>query len=556
MRYTVDRIKPNFAYSDQRGLSPAVRDTITNMTGSLGYQLTWQGDKTVPLFGKNRLRWWLNSIDVSTSATRQTVTRWSLRNGVFQKDPYRYSATIRNQGNMRYNPFRSLESSFGMVVNRDAAVPHDWYGIDVGTEVGRTNNLRLFFDVPNTWRLIKHLDPSFEVQSNYAEDSSPSARREGDPIGTRNVNAQRNDTARLKFDFSKHMTSLFTALGWDPVVTEPPRVAAPADTSLPDSLKTAGKERPGAGTLFKGVGRMFTRFQPIIGNVQHRSSSNYSRIPARPDLDYRLGFTTDSGVISQGEELNTPDQKREEWSYNMNSSVRLLEKSDGQTLDLQARYTASTSESDFRANQQRTFSHTWPDLQLKWDNLHEFTPLSPILADGEFTIDYRKASSESGIRDEPPTTETSNFSFTPGLLFLWKNELTSTLKVAIAENSSETRGSRSTTNNLSVNLDLKKNFRAGGGFNFFGKEVKWTNELESNLAISYTKSSGERFLPGANIAEPIPATTNIRVAPNVRYFFNRNVNGSAFLDYTRSYAEALGQTITTLRLGITALINF
>jgi hypothetical protein len=130
------------------------------------------------------------------------------------------------------------------------------------------------------------------------------------------------------------------------------------------------------------------------------------------------------------------------------------------------------------------------------------------------------------------------------------------LKVAIAENSSETRGSRSTTNNLSVNLDLKKNFRAGGGFNFFGKEVKWTNELESNLAISYTKSSGERFLPGANIAEPIPATTNIRVAPNVRYFFNRNVNGSAFIDYTRSYAEALGQTITTLRLGITALINF
>jgi hypothetical protein len=570
MRYTFDRIKPNFSYSDQRGISPSVRDTTTSMAGSIGYQLTWSEKKTFPLFGKNRMRWWFNSIDFSSSASRQTAKRWSLRAGEFRKDPYQYNATLRNQGNVRYNPFRSLESNFGMAISRDLGIPHDWQGVNVGTEIGRSNNLRVSFVVPR-WPIVRLLEPTVEVQSTYNEDSSPNVRREGDPKGTRNVNASRNDTGRLRFDLSKHVVTVFKWFGWDPLQQPAPAPNGngqpggpagedpgvdPSVTGTDSTMQQPKAPRPGVGSAVKGVGRIFTRFQPISASIQHRLSSSYTRIADRPDLAYRLGATTASGVVVDGEEVDTPDNRREELSYNLNSSVRLMEKANGQTIDLQARYAQSTSDSDFRESQQRGSNNTWPDLQLKFDNLHEFGPLKPILAGGELTVDYRETHNESGLRGEPPTVVAETFTLTPSLAFTWKNELTSTLAISLSENSSDTRGARSVTDGLSVTLDLRRNFRAGGGFGFFGKEINFKNSLETTLSMAYSKKGGERFTPGGNVPEPIPATTDIRVGPRVTYTFNTNINGSAFIDYTRSYAEALDQTISTVRLGVTAVINF
>ena len=565
MRYTLDRIKPNFSYSDQRGISPALRDTTTSMAGSIGYQLTWSGDKTFPLFGKNRMRWWFNSIDFSSSAARQTVTRWSLRGDEFRRDPFQYNASLRNQGSVRYNPFRSLETNYGMAISRDVGIPHQWHGVNVGTEIGRSNNLRVSFVAPK-WHIVRLLEPTMEVQSNYNEDSSPNVRREGDPSGTRNVNASRSDTGRLRFDLSKHVVTVFKWFGWDPQErsgnqgNRPPGMGQPVNgqpaetppgTAGGDST-AAARERPGLGSAAKGIGRIFTRFQPIGATVQHRLSSSYNRVPDRPDLAYRLGVSTASGLAS----FDNPDNRREELSYNLNSSVRLMERSNGQSIDLQARYARNTSDTDFRESRQRGTGSTWPDLQLKFDNLHQFGPLKPILAGGELTVDYRKTHNESGIRDQPPTVISETLTLSPSLAFTWKNEVTSALGVSYSENSSDTRGSKSVTNSFSVSLDLRKNFRAGGGFGFLGKELSFRNQLETTLNVTYSKRGGERFTPGGNIGEPIPSTTEIRVGPRMTYTFNTNINGSAFIDYNRTYAEALDQTITAVRVGVTAVINF
>jgi Motility related/secretion protein len=571
MRYTADRIKPTFSYSDQRGVSPSVRDTTTNMAGSIGYQITWSGGKTLPLFGKNRIRWWLNSLDLSTSASRQTGTSWSLRNGTFQQDPYRYNAALHNQGSVRYNPFSSVESSFGVTINRDVGLPHDWYGINVGKEVGRSNTFRISFVAPR-WYLVRLLEPSIEVQSNYNEDSSPNVRQSGDPTGTRNVSASRSDTGRLRFDLSRQVTTLFKWFGWDPNAASappppPPGAKAPAGSPAGQPATAAAdsthKSRPGLGNLFGGIGRMLTRVQPISANIQHRLSSNYNRIPERPDLAYRLGMSTNSGIVANS--ITTPDQKREDLSYNVNSSVRLIENArNAQSVDLQARFSRAISDNDFRASQTRSVNTTWPDLQLKWDNLNQFAPLRPILKDGsQLTVDYRRTSIETGQKNQPPTTITGTFTFTPALVFTWKNDLNSTLNVSYTQNTNESRtpgsqiaGSKSVTSNFTVNLDLRKNFKAGGGLTFFGKGIKWTNDLESTLVVAYSKTGGERFAQGSTVSEPIPSTKTIRVGPTVRYFFSRNINGSAFVDYNRSFAEATGQTVTTVRVGITALVNF
>jgi hypothetical protein len=556
-RYTVDRLRPTFSYSDQRGSSPAARDTVTNMQGSITYQMTWTGGSTLPLFGANRMRWWINQIDLSSTASRQTGKRWSLINGEFRRDPYQYAATLTNQGTVRYNPFRSLESSFGMTINRDLALEHYWHGYDVGTEVGRGDNARVSFVSPD-WRILRLFEkPSVETASSYSEDSSPNVRRPQDPEGTRNVNASRNDTGRIGFDLGRQFGNLFKVFGWDIAETadnaQKPNVPPVA---APDSVRAATppdttRARPGAGTAFRGLGRLLTSIRPIKANVQRRKASGYLRVPERPDWSYQLGLDNNTGILVNGQSIGPPETRTLNLTYSLESGVQLRK-----SFDVQARYSRTTNDAAFRTNESRSNSTTWPDIQARWDGLQNLRVLGNSISQGELRCDWRETKVETGPKDQKPVTTTESFTLTPALVMLWKNQLNSSLNVSYTQNTSDTRGSRSITNNISVGMELKKNFRGGGGIKFFGKGIDWTNELEATVVMAYGQSGGERFQPGSTLSEPIPSRTSLSVDPVVRYTFSKNINGSAFIGYGRTHLETTGQTTTTMRLGVTAVINF
>ena len=569
MRYTFDRLRPTFAYSDARGFSPASRDTTTNMQGSLTYQMTWSGGgNSLPLLGKNRFRYWINQLDLSTSATRQTGRRWSYVNGEFRRDPYQYSATMRNQGTVRYIPFRSLETSFGVNDTRDLAIDHFWNGYNIGTEIQFANNARVSYVLPDTWRLSRLLEkPSVEVQSSYNEDSGPNVQRPGDPKGTRNVSASRNDTGRIGFDLGRQFGNLFRLVGWDVATSQPeprsPAVpggsAAPPDSaragvsppvSPPDTTR-ATRERPGVGTAFRGLARILTSIRPIKANVQRRKNSNYLRVPDRPDWSYQLGLDNNTGILVNGQSIGRPENKNSNFTYNLESGAVLR-----QDLDVQARYSQAINDNDFRTSQSRSTSTTWPDLQARWAGLERLRVLDQSVTQGELRVDWRETKIETGPKDETPITTTETFTFTPALVLAWKNELNSSLNVSFSSNTSDTRGSRSETDNMSVALELKKTFRGGGGLKLFGKGLDWTNEMEATVTAAFARSGGQRFQPGSTLPEPIPKITSLSIDPLVRYTFSKNINGSAFIGYGRSFMETTGQTTTTVRLGVTAVINF
>ncbi|HET6349301.1 MAG TPA: cell surface protein SprA [Candidatus Krumholzibacteria bacterium] len=556
MRYTFDALRPNFSYSETRGISPSSRDTSTTMSGSVSYTLNWASNKSLPLFGKNRMRWWLNSIDLSSTGTRTAGNSWAFRDGDFRKNPYQYSATLNSQGSARYNPFRSLETSFGMYINRDAAIPHDWLGVDIGTEVARGNNARVSFVPPRSWMGVSIFEPSIEVQSNYAENSSPNVRGPGDPEGTRNANASRNDTGRLRFDIGRHIGNVLKLFGFKPESNTGPRggsqrtpspqrpdstSAGSAGTTPPDTTHTKRAHDP-----LRGLANILVNLRPISANIQHKMGSSYSRIPDRPDVAYRLGMTSDAGI----EGYNVPDSKNGSLSFNIDSGVQL-----SRSFDVQGRYTRATTDTDFRANHTRTLAVTWPDIQAKWDGLGNFKPLQPILTTGSMNVNYKQTHSENGQRDQPPTSSAETFSLAPAVDMTWKNQMQTTLSVAYSTNTNETRGSQSKTNNTGVTLDLKRDFRGGGGIGFFGKKMSWDNTLETSMSIAYTRSGGERSSLGG-ITEPIPSSSSWRVFPTVRYTFSKNINGSAFIDYARQYAESTNQTTTTVRVGVTAVVTF
>lgn len=561
MRYTLDRLRPTFSYSDQRGSSPAFRDTTTNMQGGITYQATWSSGKTIPLFGRNRMRWWINQLDLSTSATRQTGKRWSFVNGRFQRDPYQYAASMLNQGTVRYNPFRSLESSFSMSITRDLALDHYWKGYNVGTEIRRGNNMRVSFVSPDAWRILRLFEkPSVEVQSSYSEDSSPNIRRPEDPEGTANVSASRNDTGRIGFDVGKQFGNVFRWVGWD--VAAPaqnqrpsglagtvPHDSSSAGTAPPDTLRA--RERPGAGTAFRGLGRILTSIRPIKANINRKFSSSYLRVPERPDWSYQLGLDTNTGILENGRSIGRPDSRSQALNYNLESGVQLR-----QDLDLQGRYSRGYTDTDFRENRSRSTNTSWPDLQARWGGLEKLGVLDQSIQQGELRFDWRETSVATGPKGQAPITTAETLTITPALLLTWKNQLNSSLNVSYSTNSNDTQGSRSETSNFSVGMELKKTFRGGGGLKLFGKGLDWSNEMEATLQMAYARTGGERFQPGSTLSEPIPKTTSLSIDPLVRYTFSKNINGSAFIGYGRTFTEQTNQTTTAVRLGVTAIINF
>ena len=571
MRYTFDALRPSFSYADNVVRTPATRDTSTTISGALQYQLNWASDKSLPIFRKNRIRWWPNSFDFSTTATRTTGHSASYRETTWIADPSRYSATAVGQGNVRYNPFRSLETNFGLSINRDASIPHgptlakNWLGIDIGTETSRTNNARISFVPPRNWYGISIFEPSIELQSRYAEDSSPNVRRppsptfSGDPEGTRNASASRDDTGRIRFDLARHAGRVLKWMGVNvdelqsggagqqPPPNNPPGTPPDSAHAAPDTTQHAAKQRPGAGSLLKGIARIFVTVRPISANITHRMSSNYVRIAARPDITYRLGMDADAGIDS----ISKPDQKKESLGFNLDSGVQLT-----RSLDVQGRYRREMSDQDFRSSgQTRSLDITWPDLQAKWDGLANFRPLRPILTNGTVNMNYKETHHEDGQKDQPPVNQNETLTLSPALDMTWKNELQTTLSVAYSSNVNETRGSKAETNSRGLTLDMKRNFRGGGGINFFGKKMSWDNDLEATFSIAYSKTGGERT--GADgFSQPIPASTSFHVSPTARYVFSKNINGSAFIDYNRTYAESTGQTTTQVRLGVTAVVTF
>jgi hypothetical protein len=158
-------------------------------------------------------------------------------------------------------------------------------------------------------------------------------RGPGDPEGTLNADASRDDTGRIRFDLARHVGSVFKLLGINvaelqgnrPVEGEHhgqeprPGTSAPPDSAAhapPDTTHAAKPAKKRSVDPLRGLARILVSVRPISANIQHRVASSYLRIPERPDLEYRLGIGT-----SAGDSIGEPDTKRSSLSFNVDSGA-------------------------------------------------------------------------------------------------------------------------------------------------------------------------------------------------------------------------------------------
>ncbi len=613
LKYSFDKMTTNFTYSDTRAIRPASRDTTRTMSGSLGYRINWTGRKDFRFYRNYVLRWWLNSLDASVKANRQTVNRSRLVNGNFVPDPNRYTAGVDGQLTANYQPFKSLNSSYSINVRRDAALPGDEvFGFSVGREISRNQSIKATYR-PTIFSLDRLLAPDLSVTTGYNESGGPAVRQAGDPAGVRNVSVNRTTGLKMRFESGQYFERFFDWIGLPPMDPEARearrrrellnqpggvrRVGTDAGKIDPDSLEamisppgrrppptlgdqvqadtnrvvadtsgvasdttiaaadtTSGGGAPDATLALRKLGEILSTLRPINISVNQRSNNNYTRIPGRPKLAYQLGLAKDSGVyaLDGSGEFDQPERVNDQLTLSLDSGVQLTD-----NIDFTGRYSRTVNDSEFRESKTQSISQIWPDVNIRWNGLENIGFFKRLFSQANSTFQLRKTTSESGFRDNLDN-KTEQTTIGPAFSLVWKKyEVSSNFSVGYSKDRSEQPNNESNRQNLTVDADFRKAFRGGSGIKIpipgLG-DIKWDSTLDSTLRLRYRRTSGTRV---TNLVETeIPETTSLQVSPEASYNFSQTINGRLFVDYTRAYSAQSDQTTTTVRVGISAVVRF
>jgi cell surface protein SprA len=555
MKYTFDKTKASFSMSQSRRRSPASADTSVSMSGTMDYSLNFGPKPRIRLFKNQHFRYFLNNVTFRLNASRRRGTRWRNVAGTFVQDPGTYSADLAANGSASYIPFKSLTTNFRMQTKRDVRLKQELFGVNIGQETNRSQNLQATYRPPKLW-LIGAFSPDMSMNAGYREDSSPNVRREGDPAGTRNVNGTRDTSLKLRFDAGKYLRKLFEKINLvdaeeaSPGLGKPP--APQDDSAQPDSTRPPSR-RPDPLTAVRKVGDILSSIRQIDGSFRHRLQTSYQRVPERPSLAYQLGLTEKTGIVSEGERFDSPDRISKNLTMNFDSGLQI-----SRNIDVAARFTRNRTHSAFRENKTKTISQTWPDLNFSWKGVESFGPFARWFSSTNINMSYRKSKSETGRGKKIDSTDEKS-QIAPSASFQWKNGMSSTLSFQLSTNKQDKRGSLQENRTMGINLDTKYAFTPGKALRIplpFLRSKKLRSRLDSSLSMGYTRSSGKRATSSLAVFQPIPGTTTLRVSPRMTYNFSRALNGSFFIDYSRFFSEASNQTTTTVRVGISAIFTF
>lgn len=568
LKYTFDKLKANYAMSQSRQRSPAGADTTLTMQGTLDYAISFQGGHRVRLFKDFGFRYLPNSLNLRVNANRQTGQRYRNVGGRYVADPDIWNAGLTNFGSMTYVPFPSLTSSFRLQTQRDLKLPHEWNGIDIGTEIGRNHAFQATYRPPPVW-LIRAFNPDLSYNSGYNEDSSPNVRKEGDPSGTRNVSSSREISAKVGFDLGRYLGRAFDKIGLAgeegktperrPPGAPPGSAESPGEGQAPeggagaDSVQAPSKPRVDALSAVRKVADVFSSIRKINASIQQGAQTGYNRVPGAPSLAYQLGFTPNSGVSFGGQDYDQPENNREDLRLLLDSGVQLT-----RNIDIAGRFSRGMVTSTYRGAVSKTRSMAWPDLSVSWKGLETFGPFRDIFQTASATITYNKTMQETE-KNSAVESKRESQNLTPSVVFQWKNDLRSTVGVQYTSDKTDTRGTTNENSTLNVNFDLKYTFTPGKALSLplpFLRNKTLKSRLDTSLSARYNKTGGRRSSgePGRFVSTP--GTSLIGVSPRVTYNFSSALNGSFFIDFARSYSDATDQTTTMVKVGLTATFTF
>lgn len=496
-RYLMDPLHLRHTMGRGRGRTLSTRDSLENESFTLDYNLTLGRMSLfrLPLLEDIRFRPTRFGFGAGFKTGRNVMYDIAGEDTVLTRNSTERS--LDTSGNVAFNPWKGLTSSYSLAVGRDMYYPWDEpeTGINIGREISRNQNAGISQEI-NFWNYLR---PRLSWDARYtAHRLSPHTGTAADTLSRPDVRADLTRRINLRVGLAHAVRSM----------------ARLRDERL-DEEAVAGSPR----WLLAKMERWADRITDPNVVISHSRGTDYRDVPYLPSLAYQMGIDP----LMEGLD---PYSRTESYSTQISGGYRPFN-----TMSIRAEYSMSENKSFYSGFWNQTDNTTWPSVSVSWSGLERYAPLS-FLRTGSVSSSYRlETSTTSRIENDSltPVSETESSRWSPLLSFT--GSFDNKVQITLSDNmsSTETRNFTGTSARVrsgtnSAQFKLSYSFSAPGGIAIpipFLNRLRLSFQSDLTTSLSITRSSsGSEIIGGQTGESQIQSDkTEWRIEPAASYDF-------------------------------------
>jgi hypothetical protein len=526
MKWTIDNLQvssslsQNFSDSETRIDSSAAYEA--RATYSYAPQL-----KPLSVFGLFGLAYFPKSFNFSSGYNRNWQAGYVRSDTSAVRTTTDENKTASGGAGFTYDPITFVTTNYAIDAVRDLNLPGDVLGASLGSEVRRSQNAGIGFQLP----IFKdYINQSANYDTRYLEDHDPDIG--GTENDYRNVTNASTATTSATLNLAK-----FASLLSRPGAVEGDSAGAEPNWFLSQVVKLTGRIT-----------------SPKASYTRNRSS-RYSFLKERPTWEYQFGLRDDLGDIEK--DYYALDENSESDNYQANSGLTFGE------LAFNVSVRGTDSWKDYRGAKTRSHSLTWPDLSATLRSFERFLPMKRLVQSSELRSSYAVVNSDAGPFGEPATSRSVSNSFSP--LLAWRTSWQKRINSEISTNYSRTEkesGTPVTTDTETrkgASATVSYSFSAPGGLKlpFIGSRIKFKSNLDLSLTGSYNSTYSELVTEGSDKPPRTNADSeSFSISSRANYNFSRSVSGGMRVEFAQNKDKQRGRTGRDINVEFDVLFKF
>jgi hypothetical protein len=530
--WTLERISASLALADKKGRNPSYPvSNSSSYEAGLSYDLSPGKVPTLSPFGwaKSFLPKFISGTEFSFLPDKIDLSSSLSRRRTYQVDRSRnvktqFNRDLHNRGELGMSPLKSLKLGYSfsnvMDLRNDAQI--DLAKLKLGIEINRKQTASLSYK-PSIFSWLSH---SYSYRAEYQENNDPNSGASGGrTVGMRNTQ------------------SVEGSLNWKKLFGSPGKTEGGFTSGSP------------AWVVYQ-LRSLGGRIAPLRANYQLEQSINQPGLLERPSWMFQLGLSDQTGV-SQNPFVSQNNREGLTSSWGLKSGVALIP-----SIDVGAGYKFRDVVSRTPDKADETQSLSFPDITVRWSNLHKLGPLKLIMKSASLDFGYSRKVDKKGAEGlEPLTSKGITEEFSPLLSWTarWRDNLSTTLKTTKSESETEIyRGSATTTKReeRTNSFNINYSFSSPGGIRIplLGR-IKFTSTLNLSLDIS-TRETLERTALQNMGFNTKTDRREFRIQPTASYSFSKNVTGGLNALWMNSDDRKTNQKRRVRELGFWTELRF
>lgn len=496
-RYFLDPIHVRHALGNGWGRTSTTRDSTVNENVSFTYDLHLGRMSLfrMPVLEDIRLRPTRFGFGATWRRGRNVMYDIANNDTVLTRDDT--ERVLLTDGNIAFNPWKGLTTSYSLAVSRDMYYPWDepLTGFNIGREVSRNQSAGVSQEI-NFWNYLKPR-ASWDVRYGMTR-LSPHTATGADTLSRPDVGS--DVTARLNLRLGLAHTIRSIARLRDERLDE---------GALPGSPRW----------LLSKMERWADRITDPNIVFSRSRGSDYNDVPAMPSAAYQFGFEPEIDGLD-------PYNKTTSNSMQISGGYRPTS-----TMSVRLEYNDSENKSYYSGFWNRTDNTTWPSVTVSWSGLERYRPLA-FLRSGSVSSGYRlETSMSSRIEGDSltPVSETKTSRWSP--LISFTGSFDNKVQITISDNMSTTETKNYTgtsavvsSGNNSAQFKLTYSFSAPGGLSIpipLLNRLRLSFRSDLTTSLSITRSTSRSEVTGGQTGETQVQSdkTEWRIEPSASYDF-------------------------------------